>query len=84
MNIATKILLKRQSIGLSPGECAARVGISSVELALYECGKAEPNRQVLERICQVLRLNPNTLEALPGPGTSGAEGLARMLFGDDA
>lgn len=77
--IARRLRARREELGLSEGEAAARIGITRAKLARIENGRSHPTTVLLGRICTALGLTMTAVMAPDGPvsadpGTAAAEG----------
>lgn len=61
--MAFKDMLKffREREGLSQSELAAKLGLSTSTISMYEVGKREPNFEIEERIADLFNTDLNTL-----------------------
>lgn len=61
--MAFKDMLKffREREGLSQGELAAKLGLSTSTISMYEVGKREPNFEIEEKIADLFNTDLNTL-----------------------
>ncbi len=52
-----RLRASRRDLGLSPGDLAARAGLSEASVRAYETGRRHPTREHLSRILECLRLD---------------------------
>ena len=61
MSFGTQLKARREALGLSRGALAERLGVSASAIGNYETGVSFPKEDVLLRLFDALRAEPNTL-----------------------
>ncbi|EOU4995453.1 LexA family protein [Morganella morganii] len=66
-NFKTRITLARQSMGLTQGELAEKIGVVRRQVAAYEAGDSKPREKVLSNLAAALGASPEWLSHGHGP-----------------
>lgn len=76
--IARRLRARREQLGLTEAEAAARIGITRARLARIESGRSHPTTVLLGRICTALGLTM-TAAMSPDEPAAGAHGAGTVL-----
>ena len=87
-----KIRNARKALGLTQRQLADRLGVSNTSISNWEKGLSRPDVDMIQKLCEVLRLQPNdfygTTENSEAPAGNGRRSISDddikfALFGGD-
>ena len=61
IKIGNYIMTKRKELTLTQEQLAEKVGVSSKTISKWECGKSLPDHNIIELLCNVLKITTSEL-----------------------
>ena len=71
----------RKSMGLTQRQLADRIGVANTSISNWEKGLSRPDADLIQKLCDVLRLQPNDFYA--GGETNSAPAVSRPAVSDE-